>query len=390
MVVVEDVHRGHPVGVEIASALLERLSLGVVLEQRHRLHQIPDDDQIAPDARVQRDDVPVVRALQRELARGRGGRTVRVGTHRAGAETFFPFSSPGGFGFVRLGGVDFAPLEHLYFAVDAGDELPSQRVEVVHGARGSLLRDERQLPLARLEHQNPPFARLHLLRELEGGPDDVVLARIVREGARDDGRVALVPLQRVAIRRLERRRVDQADPARLLARLRVGGLRQNRERPGARLVRDPSRLLVKRHGPNVELLDVVDGADGEPRLGGQREGVREAPRVEGTREQNLARVDARKRQLAVRAGNHRRAVRAREDVRRALVRERAERDRPSPERNPLVLAEDAVLPEVKTQELTVAEPDERVRRAPELREQRRPRNRRRRRRAGKKLERPRA
>ena len=71
----------------------------------------------------------------------------------------------------------------------------------------------------------------------------------------------------------------------------VGG---GEDEEGARgfLVRQAARLLAKGHGADVELLDLVDAADGHGALLGQRQAVREAAAVEARHEVHLRATDS--------------------------------------------------------------------------------------------------
>ena len=214
------------------------------------------------------------------------------------------------------------PPKELNLAVDARQQLTVERVEVVHRALHLLLRDELKLSVLSAKHQDSTPRRLGLLGQTVPGAHDVINPRVVGERAGYDARVLLVGFQPKLAQRLERDVVEQSHKVAVFVEI----FRQRRVCSSLRLMRDASRLLAQWDGAYVELLYVVDAADGEIRLGREREGVREGVAVEGTRVEHLPQVDVGVDELPVVAVNHRRAVASGEDVRRALAPERAQGD----------------------------------------------------------------
>ena len=265
-VVVEDVDGGHPVGVVVARALLDDRLLRLVRQQRDRLHQVTHDDEITTHRHVQRHDVPVVRTLLRQLVR----RTALLLLTRVTR--------------VRMGNYPAAPgdpSEQLNLAVDPREQLPVERVEVVHRTLHLLLRHQLKLTVLGSKHQNSTPRRFGLLRQRIPRAHDVIRTRVIREDARDDARVLLVGLEPELVQGFEGDVVEESDKVGLGASVKV--FSQRRVRPRLRLVRDSPRLLAERDGAYVQLLYVVDAADGEVGLGREREGVGKCVAVERTR-----------------------------------------------------------------------------------------------------------
>ena len=65
-VVVNDLHRAHPVWAVVPGDLLEAALHGLVLEQGHAAHQVPHQDEVAAGLHEERDDVVEVGALEVE------------------------------------------------------------------------------------------------------------------------------------------------------------------------------------------------------------------------------------------------------------------------------------------------------------------------------------
>ena len=249
-VVVEDVDGGHPVGVVVARALLDDRLLRLVRQQRDRLHQVTHDDEITPHSHVQRNDVPVVGTLLRQLVRRTALLllTVRMGNHPA---------APGD------------PSEQLNLAVDPREQLPVERVEVVHRTLDLLLRHQLKLTVLGSKHQNSTPRRFRLLGQRVPRAHDVIRTRVIREDARDDARVLLVWFEPELVQGFERDVVEESDKVGLRSSVKV--FSQRRVGTRLRLVRDSPRLLAERDGAYVQLLYVVDAADGEVGLGRERE-----------------------------------------------------------------------------------------------------------------------
>jgi hypothetical protein len=108
---------------------------------------------------------------------------------------------------------------------------------------------------------------------------------------------------------------------------------------GRVVVRDPPRVLAERDGARVQLLYIVDRANHERALAGERERVGEGGGGEGREVVRLARVDVCVVQLEPRLGEHGRAVGRAKGVARAAALKRRQRHGLRAERHALALGE---------------------------------------------------
>mmetsp|Transcript_9306 Transcript_9306/g.42375 ORF Transcript_9306/g.42375 Transcript_9306/m.42375 type:complete len:233 (-) Transcript_9306:2136-2834(-) len=216
------------------------------------------------------------------------------------------------------------PSEQLNLAVDPREQLPVERVEVVHRTLHLLLRHQLKLTVLGSKHQNSTPRRFRLLGQRVPRAHDVIRTRIIREDARDDTGVLLVGLEPELVQGFERDVVEESDKVGLGSSVKI--FSQSRVRTRLRLVRDSPRLLAERDGAYVQLLYVVDAADGEVGLGREREGVGKGVAVERTRVQHLPQVHVGVDELPVVAVNHRGSVGSGKDVRRAFAAKRAQGD----------------------------------------------------------------
>lgn len=111
-VVVNDLHRTHPVWAVVPGDLLEASLHGLVLEQGHAAHQVPHQDEVAAGLHEERDDVVEVGALEVER--------------------------------LLLG-----PLPQPHRAVDARQQLAVEGLDCVGRALDLLLRNLQQIKLRR-------------------------------------------------------------------------------------------------------------------------------------------------------------------------------------------------------------------------------------------------
>mmetsp|Transcript_12353 Transcript_12353/g.40618 ORF Transcript_12353/g.40618 Transcript_12353/m.40618 type:complete len:228 (-) Transcript_12353:1790-2473(-) len=218
-------------------------------------------------------------------------------------------------------------------------------------------------------HQDAPPRRLHLVREGKGGPHHKVLLLVIREPAGDDGANRLKGVHGCGVEHVEGLVVDEPHiPVLGVFAEGGGGLhvfrRREPERSRRLLVRDAARLLPERDGADVELLDVVNRADGEGAVGGDDERVGERGGVERAHVVDGGEVDVAIKNLFVGTVDDGRAVRGGEDVRRLLAPKVSQRDGERPERKLLAARQRARgWVRDKVEEVPVPERGEQVRSA---------------------------
>mmetsp|Transcript_4212 Transcript_4212/g.12213 ORF Transcript_4212/g.12213 Transcript_4212/m.12213 type:complete len:676 (-) Transcript_4212:386-2413(-) len=298
--------------------------------QRHGLHQVPHHDEVPARLHAECEDMAVVHAL---CAQG-----AREGAARRGA---------------------LLPRVHLDAVVHPRHDAAAQLRQRVDRALGEQLGEQGQPPLGDAEHEDAPRGRLGFVRHHESRAHEEGAHLRGRpggaQGAGEDGERRLGGPERVRVRELEGGIVQEPHVVHLgalvrregrAARARGAHLLHGADGEGAAalVVGDAPRVLVELHRLDVQLLDVVDGPDGQHLVPADREALGEGLGVEGAHVRGVAEVDVGVEQLVGARGDHRRAVRRAEDVAGAAHPEGGERHGLRPQGDLLAVGEPRLRP----------------------------------------------